>query len=65
METKETPSLQVLDEAIPPQKRAWPRRSIIVILTAISSLFVSSFYIILKDYVLEVREHMRRIAAGQ
>ncbi len=63
MEAKDTPSLQILDEAVPPIKRAWPKRSLIVIMTALSSFIVSALYILLKNYMQEARDTLRRAAA--
>lgn len=46
-EKKDIPTLQVLDRAVRPERKAKPKRALIVIITGfISGLFLSSFYII-------------------
>jgi len=49
-EAKDTPTIQVLDKAVPPQKRSKPKRRIIVMIAAILSLFVSGFVIFSSEY---------------
>ncbi len=41
MEAKDTPTVQILDKASPPEKRIWPRRTILVLIFFFSSFFVS------------------------
>lgn len=50
-EKKDIPTLQILDHAVRPERKAKPKRSLIVIITGfISGIFLSSFYII-KDNI--------------
>jgi len=39
MELKDTPTVQILDRASPPEKRSWPKRSVIVFIIFLTSLF--------------------------
>ena len=59
METKDTPTIQVLDYAVPPIKKAWPKRMLIVIVTAISAFILSVVMIILKDYVNSIKQDIK------
>ena len=54
MEAKDSSSLQILDEAVAPALKSKPKRSLIVILAAVSSFFVG----ILGAFVLEYLEKM-------
>lgn len=50
-EKKDIPTLQILDYAVRPERKAKPKRSLIVIITGfISGILLSSFYII-KDNI--------------
>ena len=44
MEAKDTPTVQFLDRASPPEKRSFPRRTVIVIIAMFCSLAFSIFY---------------------
>ena len=55
-ETKDTPTLQVLDRAVPPERRARPRRALLVVLSGILSLFVSMTFIFGLEYFKALRE---------
>jgi len=46
-EIKETPTLQVLDKAVPPIKRSKPHRAIIVILSAFITFTISIVFVFL------------------
>lgn len=59
METKDTPTIQILDYAVPPIKKAWPKRMLIVLVAAISSFILSVVVIILKEYVDTVKQELR------
>ncbi|MFQ6115062.1 MAG: GumC family protein [bacterium] len=50
-EAKDTPTVQVLDSAVPPERRSRPKRKAIVIVAGIFSLFVSTFCAFLKEYL--------------
>ncbi|MBE0434002.1 hypothetical protein IBX73_11135 [candidate division WOR-3 bacterium] len=54
MELKDTPTVQFLDEASPPEKKSIPRRSRIVIFAAFASLMLS----ILAAFVIESFEKL-------
>jgi tyrosine-protein kinase Etk/Wzc len=49
-ETKNTPTIQVLDKAIPPEKRFKPKRALLVGISGILSLFASTFFIFGLEY---------------
>jgi uncharacterized protein involved in exopolysaccharide biosynthesis len=48
-EAKETPVVQVLDRAVPPERRSWPRRSIIVLSSMAITLLVSVAFVVAAD----------------
>jgi tyrosine-protein kinase Etk/Wzc len=50
-ETKDTPTIQVLDRAVPPERRAKPRRASLVVLSGILSLFVSTVFVFGLEYL--------------
>jgi len=56
-EKKDTPTIQVLDRAQPPERKSKPKRSLIVILAGIISLFFSGFYMVINEYSSFVKEH--------
>jgi len=49
-ETKDTPTIQVLDKAVPPEKRAKPKRARLVGISGILSIFVSMVFIFGLEY---------------
>lgn len=49
-ETKDTPTIQVLDRAIPPERRVKPKRALLVVLSGILSLFASTIFIFGLEY---------------
>jgi tyrosine-protein kinase Etk/Wzc len=51
MEVKDTPTVQILDEAKPPEKSSFPRRTIIVIIAIICSFVLSILYIFVLTYI--------------
>jgi len=55
MEVKDTPTVQILDRASPPEKKSVPRRSRIVILAAFFSLFLG----VSATFFLEWFEHLK------
>jgi tyrosine-protein kinase Etk/Wzc len=50
-EAKDTPTIQILDKPVEPDKRSKPKRGIIVIAAAMLSVFVSFFILFLFEYV--------------
>lgn len=50
-EAKDTPTIQVLDRAVPPEKRSRPKRAMMVILAGIASLFVGIVFIFGLEYL--------------
>ena len=58
-EVKDTPSLQVLDEAVTPIKKYKPKRAVIVAFFGFLSLIMSSIYIIIRPAVLNVYKELK------
>jgi len=54
-EAKDVNTIQVLDEAVPPDKKAKPKRKIIVILSTFVALFFSVFLAFFLEFVEKVR----------
>ncbi|KAA0888009.1 GumC family protein [Oryzomonas rubra] len=50
-EAKDSSSVQVLDEAVAPLKKSKPRRSMIVILAAVTAFFASIFLVFIQEYL--------------
>ncbi len=50
-EAKDSSSLQVLDEAVPPVMKSKPKRSLIVILSTVTAFFISIFVIFIQEYL--------------
>jgi uncharacterized protein involved in exopolysaccharide biosynthesis len=55
-ETKDTPTIQVLDRAVPPERRARPKRALLVGLSGILSLFASVVFIFGLEYFRILKE---------
>jgi tyrosine-protein kinase Etk/Wzc len=55
MEVKDTPTVQFLDKARVPEKKSWPRRTLIVVFAFILSLLVSIPLVFLIEYIGEVK----------
>jgi tyrosine-protein kinase Etk/Wzc len=55
-ETKDTPTIQVLDRAVPPETRAKPRRALLVGLAGVLSLFASTVFVFGLEYVRRSKE---------
>lgn len=49
-EAKDSSSVQVLDEAVVPLKKSKPKRSLIVILAAVTAFFASIFIVFIQEY---------------
>lgn len=56
-EAKDTPTVQILDHPIEPEKRSKPKRTVIVIISAILSIFVSFFVIFFIEYLKYLRDN--------
>lgn len=56
-EARTTPTVVVLDEAVPPTKKSRPKRAIVVALAALLSLFYSGFVVFVREYVASVAEN--------
>ncbi len=50
-EAKDTPTIQVLDRAVPPEKRSRPRRAMMVVMAAVASLFVGTVFVFGLEYL--------------
>ncbi len=50
-ETKDTPTVQILDKAIPPIKRSKPSRKRMVLMWAVLSIFISALLVFILDYL--------------
>jgi uncharacterized protein involved in exopolysaccharide biosynthesis len=55
-ESKDTPTLQILDRAVPPERRARPKRALLVGLSGILSLFASMVFIFGLEYFKALRQ---------
>jgi uncharacterized protein involved in exopolysaccharide biosynthesis len=55
-ETRDTPTIQVLDRAVPAQKRSWPKRKLIVLVTSAAAfLLAAAAAVALEDRRAEAR----------
>ena len=50
-EAKDTPTIQILDRASPPEKRSRPKKALMVILAGIASLFVGVVFVFGLEYL--------------
>jgi len=55
-ENKDTPTVQVLDKAVPPERRARPKRAFLVAISGILSLFASIAFVFGQEYVKRSRK---------
>jgi tyrosine-protein kinase Etk/Wzc len=55
-ETRDTPTIQVLDKALPPEKRSRPQRAFLVGLAGIVSLFISVVFVFGLEYFKKSKE---------
>ncbi|HAV43064.1 TPA: hypothetical protein DCX15_03520 [bacterium] len=55
-EAKDTPTLQILDRALPPEKRFKPKRRQMVMISGLASLFFSIFLAFAFEYFKRMRE---------
>jgi tyrosine-protein kinase Etk/Wzc len=56
MELRDTPTIQILDQASPPEKKSWPKRSLVVIFALVLSLAFS----VLLTFILEYNEDVKQ-----
>jgi tyrosine-protein kinase Etk/Wzc len=56
-EAKDTPTIQILDNAVPPIKRSKPKRTIMVLLAGFLSFFISGFSIFTFEYVERLKNN--------
>ncbi len=50
-EARDTPTVQVLDEAVPPVIKSAPKRKLLVIVFGLLSIIFTGFYIFIKEYM--------------
>ena len=50
-EAKDSSSLQILDEAVPPVTKSSPKRLLIVILSVVTAFFISIFIVFIQEYL--------------
>lgn|SRR5574341_152452 len=50
-EAKDTPSLQILDQAVPPEKKSRPKRTYLVVFAGILTLLSSIFWVFIKEFL--------------
>jgi tyrosine-protein kinase Etk/Wzc len=66
-ENKDTPTVQVLDKAVPPERRAKPKRAFLVAIAGILSLFASTAIVFGQEYIKRSRirnpEDFKRLEA--
>lgn len=55
-EAKDVNTVQVLDRAVPPERRSFPKRSSIVILWTLTALFCGVVLAFLKDYLVRLQK---------
>ena len=55
MELKDTPTVQVLDHASPPEKRSFPKRSIIIFLVFIGAIALNIIIVFSIEHIVENR----------
>lgn len=56
MEAKDTPTVQVLDYASPPEKKSWPRRSRLLIVTFALTFIISCIAAFLLEYIQHLKQ---------
>jgi len=55
-EARDTPTVQVLDEAVPPEKRTNPKRALLVMVAAFLTFMVSAFWAFVLEYSDRVKQ---------
>jgi len=56
-EARNTPTVQVLDAAVPPIKRSFPKRRVLVLISGLLVLILSCFWAFGKEYFVRVSKH--------
>lgn len=56
IEAKDTPTVQVLDYASPPEKKSWPRRSRLLIVTFVLTFIISCIAAFLFEYIQHLKQ---------
>lgn len=56
-EARDTPTIQVLDEAVPPELRTKPKRKLLVIIGAFLTFILSIFGAFVLEYIHNVKKH--------
>ena len=59
MELKDTPTVQFLDRASPPEKRSFPRRTVIVVFAFVLSIIFNVFLAFIIEYVQDVKNNSK------
>ena len=59
-EAKDYPLIQVLDRAVPPEKKSKPKRALIVIMSALTALFLSIFWAFISEMLEKGRSDPER-----
>lgn len=60
MELRDTPTVQILDQASPPEKKSWPKRSLIVIFAFVLSMAFSILLVFVLEYNEDVKQNPDR-----
>lgn len=60
-EAKDSSTLQVLDEAVAPLRKSKPKRSLVVLLSAVTAFFCSIFYVFIQEYLSKLSTDDRAI----
>ena len=60
-EARDTPTVQVLDVAVVPEKRARPKRKLIVLLSTFTAGFFSVFLVFILEYVAKVKQTVQSV----
>ncbi|MDQ7053536.1 MAG: GNVR domain-containing protein [candidate division KSB1 bacterium] len=55
-EAHDTPTLQILDPAVPPLRKARPKRSIIVLISVFVTMLFTFLFFLIKDMLLSLKE---------
>lgn len=58
-EAKDSSSIQVLDDAVVPQKKSKPKRALIVILSTVTAFFISIFAVFLQEFFAKMNDEDR------
>jgi len=55
MELKDTPTVQILDQARPPLRKSWPRRAYLIIMTLIVGFIIFNFAALINESLLYIK----------